>query len=204
MFNIISEELLAWCDAFFQALPGRFGSLMRRIYYKPRFLKSGWSLSIAKNVEICCPKNISLGQQVSLVSGVVIRACDNASLVIGNSFSANGNVRIIADCGGAITIGDNVMIGPNTVIRSTNHEYNRLDIPMIRQGHKPGKISIGDDVWIAANVVILADVEIGTHAIVAAGAVVTRSVPEYAIVAGVPAKVIGSRKDDHAIEVTVK
>ncbi|HEY7985617.1 MAG TPA: acyltransferase [Methylophilaceae bacterium] len=104
-------------------------------------------------------------------------------------------MRIIADCGGEIRIGDHVMIGPNTVIRSSGHRYDRPDIPMVEQGHKPGKITIGDDVWIAANVVILPDVKIGSHAVVAAGAVVTHDVPEYAIVAGIPAKVIRNRKD---------
>lgn len=195
MLKLISEEFWAWADTFVQLIPGRLGSLIRRIYFKPRFLKAGWSLSIARNVEIACPANISLGNKVSLVSGVVIRSCNNASLTIGNSFSANGNVRIIADCGGDITIGDNVMIGPNTVIRSANHAYDRLDTPMSKQGHKPGRIVIGEDVWIAANVVVLPDVEIGSHAIVAAGSVVTRSVRKYSIVAGVPAREIGTRNE---------
>ena len=54
---------------------------------------------------------------------------------------------------------------------------------------------IGDDVWIGANVVIVPDVTIGAHAIVAAGAVVTRDIPEYAVAAGVPARVIGDRRE---------
>jgi galactoside O-acetyltransferase len=195
IFKMIIAELSDWLDAFLQCLPGRAGSFVRRLYFKSRFRHSGWKLSIGRHVEIACPENMTLGNGIYLVSGVVLRACDNASFTVGNHFHANGNVRIIADCGGEIRIGDHVMIGPNTVIRSSGHRYDRPDIPMVEQGHKPGKITIGDDVWIAANVVILPDVKIGSHAVVAAGAVVTHDVPEYAIVAGIPAKVIRNRKD---------
>ena len=188
------EELIDWIYWIIQALPGRFGRIIRRAYFKIRLKSSGRELSISNNVEIGCPQSIAVGNNVSLLSGVVLRACDRAELSIGDFFSANGNVRIIADCGGKVVIGNNVMIGPNTVIRSSNHSYSRLDIPMNTQGHIAGEILIGDDVWIAANVVILSNVKIGSHSIVAAGAVVSRDVPEYAIVAGVPAKIISTRK----------
>ena len=190
---MILEELSDWLNGLLQCLPGRAGRLIRRLYFKSRFRHSGWKLSVGSHVEIACPGTMTMGNGIYLVSGAVLRACDNASLTIGDNFHANGNVRVIADCGGEITIGNDVMIGPNTVLRSSGHRCDSLDIPMVAQGHTPGKIAIGDDVWIAANVVILPDVKIGSHAIVAAGAVVTQDVPEYAIVAGVPAKVIKSR-----------
>lgn len=193
-FSILLEELIDWVDWFIQVLPGRSGRLVRRIYYKAIFKRAGVTLSVSGNVEISCARNITVGNNVAFLSGVVLRACDRGELVIGDFFSANGNVRIVADCGGKIVIGNNVMIGPNTVIRSSNHTYNRLDIPMNMQGHEAGEILIGDDVWIAANVVILPDVKIGNHVIIAAGAVVNKSVPDYAIVAGIPAKVIGTRQ----------
>jgi acetyltransferase-like isoleucine patch superfamily enzyme len=66
---------------------------------------------------------------------------------------------------------------------------------MWNQDHTGGTIEIGDDVWIGANAVIVPDVKIGSHAIIAAGAVVTRDVPEYAIAAGVPARTIGDRRE---------
>ncbi len=61
------------------------------------------------------------------------------------------------------------------------------------KGQTGGTIIIGDDVWIAANVVILPGVRICSHSIIAAGAVVTKDVPEYFVVAGVPARAISTR-----------
>ncbi len=193
IFDLVRSEVIDWVNWLIQGVPGRVGRLMRRVYFKAVFKKSGSNLSISNNVEISCPRNIKVGNNVSFLSGGVLRACDRAELSIGDFFSANGNVRIIADCGGRIVIGNNIMIGPNTVIRSSNHIFSRLDIPMNTQGHTAGDILIGNDVWIAANVVILPNVKIGAHSIVAAGAVVNKDVPEYAIVAGVPAKVIATR-----------
>jgi len=194
-FNLLGSEAIDWFNWVIQGIPGRSGRLIRRVCFKTFLKKSGLNLSISNNVEIACPKNIMVGNNVSFLSGGVLRACDRAQLTIGNNFSANGNVRIIADCGGKIVIGNNVMIGPNTVMRSSNHIYSDLDMPMNMQGHAAGHILIEDDVWIAANVVILPNVKIGAHSIVAAGAVVSKDIPGYSIVAGVPAKIIASRLD---------
>jgi len=86
------------------------------------------------------------------------------------------------------------MVGPNVVIRASNHGAERIDVPMWDQGHTGGRIVIGDDVWIGANAVIVPNVTIGSHVVIAAGAVVTRDVPDYAVVAGVPARVIADRR----------
>ena len=78
-----------------------------------------------------------------------------------------------------------------------SHNHNRIDIPMIQQGFEDDhEIIIGDDVWIGTNVTILSGVyKIGNHSIIAAGAVVTKDVPDYAIVGGVPAKIIRMRNE---------
>ena len=95
-----------------------------------------------------------------------------------------------------VTIGDDLIIGPNVAIRSSNHRFSDTDRPTRQQGHVAATVSIGSDVWIGANAVILPGVAIGGHAIVAAGAVVSHDVPEYAIVAGIPARVMRDRRAD--------
>ncbi len=92
-----------------------------------------------------------------------------------------------------IKIGDNVLIGPNVVIRAADHNFDNIDIPINMQGHRSGRIIIEDNVWIGANVTIIRDVTIGTGSVIGAGAVVTKDVPPYSIAAGVPARVIKSR-----------
>lgn len=99
---------------------------------------------------------------------------------------------------GGLTIGSNVRIGHRTSVITSDHVYDDLSVPIHEQGLIPGEVVIEDNVWIGCNVTILKGVRIGRGAIVAAGAVVTRDVPPYAIVAGVPAKPIGARAQNHA------
>lgn len=100
------------------------------------------------------------------------------------------NAKIYGRC----KIGNFVMMGEDCTIITRNHNFERLDIPMMCQGFKEEKtVEIGNDVWIGDKVTILPGVRICDGAIVAAGAVVTHDVPTCSIVAGVPAKIIGYR-----------
>jgi acetyltransferase-like isoleucine patch superfamily enzyme len=85
------------------------------------------------------------------------------------------------------------LIGQNVVIRAANHRYDDPFVPIHKQGWVGGNIAIGNDVWIAANAVILPGVTIGDGAVVAAGAVVTRNVPAFEVWGGVPASFIKRR-----------
>ncbi|MCP5382479.1 MAG: acyltransferase [Kordiimonadaceae bacterium] len=87
--------------------------------------------------------------------------------------------------GNYIHFGSNILIGPNTAIISANH-----DVSIRSKWAKDNPIKIGDNVWIAANVVILPGVELGDNVIVGAGSVVTKSFKSNTIIAGNPAKVI--------------
>lgn len=109
---------------------------------------------------------------------------------IGNSSAIGLNARI----SGPLTIGDDVMMGPNVSIFTQNHETENIYKPMRLQTAPKEKVTIGNDCWIGANAVILPGVTIGNGVIVGAGAVVTKSVPDYAVVGGVPAKIIKMRE----------
>lgn len=86
------------------------------------------------------------------------------------------------------------MMGTDVTIITRNHRFDRTDIPMMEQGFEEERpVYIGNDVWIGDRVLILPGVHIGDGSIIAAGAVVTKDVPPYSIVAGVPARKIRDR-----------
>lgn len=94
---------------------------------------------------------------------------------------------------GNVHIGSDVIMGPDVKIYSRNHKFDRLDVLIREQGKNYYKTIIGDDVWIGANAIILAGVHVGSHSIIAAGAVVAKDVEEFTIVGGVPARSIKKR-----------
>lgn len=94
---------------------------------------------------------------------------------------------------GPLKIGSNVLMGPECVILTTNHNFNRRNVPIRLQGSTTKPIIIGNDVWIGQRVMIMPGVEIGDGAIIAAGAVVSKNVAPYTIVGGIPAKLIKQR-----------
>lgn len=115
----------------------------------------------------------------------------SAKTSLGDYSGIGSNSRINGTC----TIGDYVMMGTDVVVITRNHSFERTDIPMMHQGfEKERPVIIGNDVWIGDRVMIMPGVHVGEGSIIAAGAVVTRDVPPYTIVAGVPARVIKKRK----------
>ena len=192
LFSVLTDELVCFIEAILKHIPGRVGRLFRRFLYR-FFLRAGTDLNISTGVTIQGFSNIEVGNNVSIMSQSYLYATD-AFLKIGDNFSMNSNSCLGAD-GGRIYIGDNVLIAQNVVLRAANHSHDLVDIPIKDQGHKSGTIQIGDGVWIGANSVILTDVTIGKHSIVAAGAVVTKDVMPFTIVGGVPAKIIQHRKN---------
>jgi acetyltransferase-like isoleucine patch superfamily enzyme len=91
---------------------------------------------------------------------------------------------------GPVCIGHHVNLAQGITVTALNHNFADTNRRIDEQGISTRPVVIGDDVWIGANAVILPGVTIGRHVVVAAGAVVTKDVPENTIVAGVPAKVI--------------
>jgi acetyltransferase-like isoleucine patch superfamily enzyme len=91
---------------------------------------------------------------------------------------------------GPVSIGSYVNLAQGITVTALNHNFDNLTTRIDQQGVSTKPVIIGDDVWIGANAVILPGVTIGRHCVVAAGAVVTKDVPDNTIVAGVPAKII--------------
>ena len=140
---------------------------VRRALVKNLFSHTGAKVNIERGANFGTGADISIGDY----SGIGVNASVRGPLIIGN----------------------NVMMGPDVVIITSSHNFDRTDIPMRFQGSNKKPVSIGNDVWIGQRVVILQGVNIGDGAIIAAGAVVTKDVPPYTIVGGIPAKIIKSR-----------
>ena len=133
------------------------------------------------------------GQNVNVESGA--RFHSGRKVFIGDNSDIGEDARIM----GSVVLGSNVMMGPSVLILSMNHEFSRTDIPMNQQGFRPDKtVHIGDDVWIGARAILLSGVSIGSGAIVGAGSVVTSDVPEWAIAAGNPARIVRYRNETKA------
>lgn len=111
------------------------------------------------------------------------------------SLKDNSGIGIDCELYGPISLGSDVMMGPEVVIYTSGHAHDRIDIPMRLQGASEIKpVSIGNDVWIGRRVMIMPGVTIGNGVIIGAGAVVTKDVPDYAVVGGVPARILRYRK----------
>ena len=115
---------------------------------------------------------------------------------VGISLGNNSGLGLRCRIRGPLVICDNVMMGPEVVILGDCHCFDRIDIPMNLQGSiRPSRSTIiNDDVWIGTRAIIMPGIEIGCGSIIGAGAVVTKDIPPYAIVGGVPARVIKYRK----------
>ena len=159
------------------------------VYFLARRLPESYKFNIGqRRIRAFCGKCLlaKCGKNVNIEKNAEF----SYSVELGNNSGLGINCRI----SGKTLIGDNVMMGPNVCIFTANHLFDRIDIPMNMQGiSKERPVVIEDDVWIGANTTILPGVKISKGAIIGAGAVVTKNVPEYAIVGGNPAKVLKYR-----------
>lgn len=151
---------------------------------------------IDDNVTIYAHSNgggVTLGRGVHLYRGTIVEVGAGGSVVIGD------NTHIQAGCHlkgflRDLRIGANVQLAPHCGLSPYAHTISDVTRPILEQGiESKGDIVIEDDVWLGLSVNVLDGVTIGKGAVIGAGAVVTKSIPPYAIAAGVPARIIGRR-----------
>ena len=191
--KFIAREIKIWSEFFIGNIPGEVGSKIRSFYFCIRLKKIFLNNRFETGLRIEYPKNLELGSNSSFGFDCKIYASEFSKIKIGSNCEFNSNVMINARGEGSITIGDHVLIGPNVVLRSADHTFERLNIPISKQGMTGGKIVIKNDVWIGSNCVILQNCTIGEGSVIAAGAVVTKDIEPNTIVGGVPAKFIKKR-----------
>ena len=170
----------------------KFSSLF--LYYcSARYLPTqpapGWQIAYAirrflvKYIFDKCGKNVLVKKYAYFGKGVGISIGDNSQ--IGER----------SQIGAYTKIGSDVIMAPDVIIWTISHAFDRTDIPINQQGATDIKpVIIGDDVWIGQRAIIKPGVTVGNHAIIGAGSIVTKDIPEWAIVAGNPARIIKMRK----------
>ena len=135
----------------------------------------------------------SMGKNVNIEHGAFFASGKDIS--IGDNSGLGLNCRVA----GPLSIGNDVMMAPNVSIYTQNHATENIYRPMRLQTAEKKKVTIGNDVWIGANAIILPGVTVGDGAIIAAGAVVTKDVPDFAVVGGNPAKIIKTRTQKEGV-----
>jgi acetyltransferase-like isoleucine patch superfamily enzyme len=157
----------------------------------------GKTIIIGDNVEInaLSKEGIKTGNNFSIHRNSIIE-CTGVIRNIGVGLEIGNNVGIAQNCfiqvRGKVTIGNNVIFGPGVSVFSESHNYSDADRFINEQGETRIGVVIEDGVWIGSRAIILDGVRIGHNSIIAAGSVVTKSIPPYSIAAGVPARVLKS------------
>ena len=138
-----------------------------------------------------CPC-IKIAKSALVMDKTSINCLKTGIIEIGEDTFINEMCSIIA-YDAAIKIGNGVFVGPETVMHTYGHKFQRTDLPIRKQGGTVKSIIIEDDVWIAAHCTILGGVRIGTHSVIGAHSLVNKSIPPYSVAYGVPCKVRRTR-----------
>lgn len=197
----------------------KFIAMARGIFLKLRFKKAEGLVFAGKNCKIRFCHKIKAGRTLILGDNVQINALSSNGIVFGNNVSVNSNtiiectgtlkqlgeglvtgnnVGIAQNCfiqvRGNVKIGSDVIFGPGVHIFSENHGFSDMSIPIMEQPSTRKGVTIEDNVWVGSRAVILDGVTVGQGSIIASGTIVNIDVPPFSIAAGVPARIIKSRK----------
>ncbi|MEM8581613.1 MAG: acyltransferase [Pseudomonadota bacterium] len=197
-------------------MPGALGFALRKVLFPSLFAEIGQAVQFGRNLSIRCPGRMSIGPNVAIDDGCSLDArgaVGPEDFIIGARtlvardtilLVKQGHLRIGADCSigsqcnfsavSGIEIGDHAIIAGQCYFGGGRYKTALNGQPMVSQGlMTKGPVFLGRDVWVGAGVRVLDGARIGDGAIVGAGAVVTGAVEPNAIVAGIPARQIGTR-----------
>jgi acetyltransferase-like isoleucine patch superfamily enzyme len=176
----------------FRGGEGPFDVLMRRVLFHASCRRVGHGLQVGPEVVVKHLETMEFGDSVFVGAQTMIQGRFDGTCRIGSHVWIGPHAYFDAR---NLVIEDFVGWGPGAKVLGSTHTGEPLDVPIITTDLviKPVRIGYGADV--GTNATILPGVHVGAHSIVGAGAVVTHDVPEYAVVAGVPARVLYSRHD---------
>jgi len=209
---LVSYELIMLCCSW---VPGALGLFLRSKLYPLILGAVGRNVVFGANVTIRHPHKISIGDNVVIDDNCCLDAkgTDNRGIVIGtgvfvgrNTILSCKNGDIIVDdhanlgfnceifSASRVRVGKNILMAAYTYLVGGDHLYDRVDIPVLQQGRTARGIDVDDNVWLGTHVVVTDGSRVGRDAIIGAGAVVVGEIPEFAIAAGIPAKVMRDRR----------
>jgi acetyltransferase-like isoleucine patch superfamily enzyme len=205
--------------ALFQVLHYRGAALLRGMWYSLWLCKTSGPLFVGSHTKLRHPQLISVGRSTIIEDYVTIDALscegvrfdDNVTIAKFTTIQCTGVIRSLGKglvigsnsavgaysflgAQGGIRIGSNVIMGPRVNFHSENHIYQDLNIPIRLQGEARQGILVEDDCWIGAGTVVLDGVRIERGCVVAAGSVVAQDLPAYSVAAGVPARIVKTRR----------
>ena len=200
-------------------LPGALGLFLRSKLYPGLLGRVGRNVTFGANVVLRHPHKIVIGdnvviddhccldakgttnQGIRIGSGVflgrnAILSCKNGDIVLEDDANVGFNVEIFS--ASRVRVGKKVLVAAYTYLVGGDHLYDRTDVPVLDQGRTARGIDVDDHAWLGAHVVVTDGSRVGRDAIVGAGAVVVGEVPDFAIAAGIPARVVRNRLDEIA------
>lgn len=144
---------------------------LRLIFQKYKLLEIGKNSEIRPYSTIIGTKNIIIGCNVIIPPGAIL---------VANPY----------DLDSKIIIEDDVLFGPNSAIYCSSHNYSNSELPIQEQGYFGKTTTIKHGSWIGINAVVMPGITVGRNAVVGANSVVTHDVPDYAVVVGIPARIL--------------
>ena len=173
VFRKGQNDLIYWLlyTHVISKIPYSVGNKLKLPLIKHMLHHLGLNSTISTNVKMLDPKQICIGNRVGIARDVVL------------------------DGRGKLKIGDDTLVGFESVILTSTHNSNRIDIPINKQGMFFAPVIIGTDIWIGARAIIMPGVTIGDGAVIGANAIVTKNVDNYTVVGGVPARFIKNRNE---------
>jgi acetyltransferase-like isoleucine patch superfamily enzyme len=193
------RELLALYSRY-RSEEGPFESQLRRVIFRAMCRSAGHALQVGPEVVVKHPETMELGNSVFIGAQTMIQGRFDGTCRIGNHVWIGPHAYFDAR---NLVLEDYVGWGPGAKVLGSAHTGDPVGVPIIATELSIEPVVIGYGADIGTNATILPGVHVGAHSIVGAGAVVTKDIPEYAIAAGVPARVVRSRKQ-HEVEETAR
>lgn len=185
-------ELLALYSRY-RSEEGPFESQLRRVIFRAMCRRAGHALQVGPDVVLKHPETMEVGNSVFIGAQTMIQGRFDGTCRIGNHVWIGPHSYFDAR---NLVLEDYVGWGPGAKVLGSSHTGEPIDVPIIATELNIAPVVIGYGSDIGTNATILPGVHIGAHSIVGAGAVVTQNVPEYSVVAGVPARVIRRRNEE--------